>query len=535
MGKQWKHIIIFFIVVVFLFSHINLVSADSKFKDVVRYEEEINYLTGLGIIKGYGDEFRPVEPIKRIQAVQMILNAKNIELGNAPDPGLKDVFTDSYGYDYIAKAVELGIIKGKDNGTFDAFGTLTRDQMAVILARSYSLSGEAPNFRDIPMGHFAEEAIDALRANGVTNGYADGSFRPRGNLSREQFAVFMARILNDNFKLLTEEEKSTLMAGHQSREMIYEGGWIYYSIEGKGIYRKNATTQTVEKITDYYGNQLFIYDNWLYYRNHVDNTNIYKIKLDGSSNMMVEKEGVVSFWIDQGYLYYVTSNVINKDGKSEIIKINIKEPEQKQIMRTYYNTDGFDSALTSIQINDGWIYFEKSESWDDYKRYTRLKTDNSLLEELPYPEPFVRRYPGGIGTKVGETGMDYVVHNDWVYYNDIHGNLFRREANGSKSQELYNSDDQVYSMNVSKIYIYNEKIYTIGSGTIIYRDNDRFESHIDDTKAKIMEMDLNGDHKKIVKEIDRTNTPIDVFEVYLLDGAFYHLYNNEPKSYFNLN
>ncbi|KIL46675.1 hypothetical protein KP77_28020 [Jeotgalibacillus alimentarius] len=184
-------------------------SADAAFRDVSMYADEIDFLTGEGIIKGYDDgTFRPGNALNRLQAVQMILREMgimNIEENEVLDPGFTDLRPGEYGYKEIAKAVELGFIGGKtaENGSrfFDAYGTLTRAQMAKIMAEGYDLSsGKDYSFRDVANGHWASEHISRIANAGVTTGYQDGSFKPENKLQRQHFALFMARLLNESFR-----------------------------------------------------------------------------------------------------------------------------------------------------------------------------------------------------------------------------------------------------------------------------------------------------------------------------------------------
>ncbi|TLS35600.1 S8 family serine peptidase [Pseudalkalibacillus caeni] len=181
--------------------NINYNGPINRFSDVTQYKEEINYLAERGIIKGYDDgTFKPLEPVKRLQAVQMILREMGVNVTNAPNPNFSDMQPGDYGYDEVAKAVELGIIKGKD-GKFNPWGELTRAQMAKILVKAYELQGTySKDFNDVPKTFWAYSYISALAANGITTGYSDNTFRPNNNISRQHFSVFMARYLNPNFR-----------------------------------------------------------------------------------------------------------------------------------------------------------------------------------------------------------------------------------------------------------------------------------------------------------------------------------------------
>lgn len=189
------------------------------FHDVNQYKNEIGFLTGREIIRGYDHEFRPEAPIKRLQAVQMILREKQVSLSGAPNPGLIDMKPGDYGYEEVAKAIEMGFIGGKTdaktgNKYFDPNGTLTRAQMSKVLAKAYGLSGVYPgDFNDVPKGDWAHEYVEALAKNNITIGYPGNLFKPNQPLSRQHFAVFMARMLNDEFKPLPDFQVHFLDVG----------------------------------------------------------------------------------------------------------------------------------------------------------------------------------------------------------------------------------------------------------------------------------------------------------------------------------
>lgn len=189
----------------FLIMGVALPTSAESFTDVEQYKEEIELLSSKGIIKGYPDgTFKPDNPIKRIQAVQMILREKGITNLDAPNPNLTDMKPGTYGYEEVAKAVSLGFIDGKTDPKtgekyFDPNGTLTRGQMAKILSLAYALKGTSPlQFTDVPKGHWAYSFVSTLAANDITTGYPDGTFKPNNKLTRQHFAVFMARMLMDD-------------------------------------------------------------------------------------------------------------------------------------------------------------------------------------------------------------------------------------------------------------------------------------------------------------------------------------------------
>ncbi|WP_456273195.1 S8 family serine peptidase [Bacillus sp. AK031] len=165
-------------------------------------KDAIEALNVRGIINGYDSgEFGVADEISRIQAAQMIVRALDLDTSNRPNPNLKDVKPGDYGYDVIATVADEGIMTGNDEGKFNVWGTLTRAQMAKILVEAYDLEGSAKSsFKDVPAGYWAAGYIDTLAANGITTGYDDNTFKPQDKITRSQFAMFLARILDDRFK-----------------------------------------------------------------------------------------------------------------------------------------------------------------------------------------------------------------------------------------------------------------------------------------------------------------------------------------------
>lgn len=128
-----------------------------------------------------------------------------------PVIGGKDkLFTDvPHSYAYAAEIYDLrsrGIINGDLDGTFNPGGTLSREHAAVILSRAFLLApvDEAKiSFSDVPKTHRYYSEIAAIANANIVGGYSDGTFNPKGQLTRSQ----MAMILVKAYKLQGESEK----------------------------------------------------------------------------------------------------------------------------------------------------------------------------------------------------------------------------------------------------------------------------------------------------------------------------------------
>ena len=194
------------------------VKAQSNFSDVVpkdSFYKEVMFLKEKGIINvGNDGLFDPYRYITRLEAVRMLIKAKNItDLSNAKNPGFVDIKPGQDGSKEIFKAVELGIITGSTNAKnekiFNPNGTLTRAQMAKILSLAFELTGTSEKvFSDVPNTHWAYPYIQGLTKNQITFGYANGRFGINDNISRVQFSIMLARTLNESFRIAPEIGKT---------------------------------------------------------------------------------------------------------------------------------------------------------------------------------------------------------------------------------------------------------------------------------------------------------------------------------------
>jgi hypothetical protein len=111
-------------------------------------------------------------------------------------------FTDIDPESEIYRLVDAGIINGFGDGTFRPEGSLTRAQAAKIINLIFGYSeetlpaGESEiGFTDVtPEDWFSTHALVAQRA-GYIQGYPDGTFREKKEITREEACVIMVRIL----------------------------------------------------------------------------------------------------------------------------------------------------------------------------------------------------------------------------------------------------------------------------------------------------------------------------------------------------
>lgn len=126
------------------------------------------------------------------------------EVGNTVD-AVPAEFSDATYWGTMASA--LGIVQGRGDGTFDPDGFITRQEAAVMAARTYqAYSGQAvlsesssrPVYGDAYLfPGWAAEAIGWLRDQAVMEGDNYGNFLPQGHLTREQAILIFYRLARE--------------------------------------------------------------------------------------------------------------------------------------------------------------------------------------------------------------------------------------------------------------------------------------------------------------------------------------------------
>ena len=84
---------------------------------------------------------------------------------------------------------------GTSDVAFSPDASTTRGMIVAVLHRLENqpvVSQENP-FTDIKYGSYYEDAIAWAAANGIVEGYGDGSFEPDANITREQMATILYR------------------------------------------------------------------------------------------------------------------------------------------------------------------------------------------------------------------------------------------------------------------------------------------------------------------------------------------------------
>ncbi|MFZ3578291.1 N-acetylmuramoyl-L-alanine amidase [Virgibacillus sp. DJP39] len=208
MNRDKYGFILSFLLVVFVLSTAGEVSAETLPDIRDKYTQEINYLIDEGIINGYPDgTFGPDNNVTREEAVTMIGRALSLsEIKGESSFG--DVDPNSFGAGFIESTYQQKIITGYPNNEFRPANSVTRGEMAVIIARGFDLSATGNyQFTDVKAEDFFAEAVNKLTTAGIAGGTGDGYYKPGDSITREHFSLLLARALNPVFVI--DEQKIT--------------------------------------------------------------------------------------------------------------------------------------------------------------------------------------------------------------------------------------------------------------------------------------------------------------------------------------
>lgn len=179
-------------------------SARMIFADVSEdhaYAEAIEYLKEEGIIDGYSDgTFRPEQEVNRVEILKMLLLGFDYTVPKNSNAGLfSDLEAEAWYLAYLNYAVELGIVQGYADGTYQPSLSVNRVEFLKILTKAYGL-----NLNDYPITELYPDTdedawyamyVQYAKDNGLMDSDAEGNFNPGAAVSRGEVAETIYRLV----------------------------------------------------------------------------------------------------------------------------------------------------------------------------------------------------------------------------------------------------------------------------------------------------------------------------------------------------
>ena len=202
-------------------------SSSSKPSTILNTEDHYSYIVGYqdGTLQPYGD-------ITRGQVATIFFRLLTDETRDAywsQTNNYSDCGPNLWCNNAISTLSNMGIIDGYADGTFRPYGKITRAQFAKMAVGFFETATKEYQgyYSDVPEDAWYTDYVEAASRVGLIQGFQDGTFRPDANITRAQACVIVNRALNrkpDEDHLLPEKEMITWTDNNP-------GDWFYADMQ----------------------------------------------------------------------------------------------------------------------------------------------------------------------------------------------------------------------------------------------------------------------------------------------------------------
>lgn len=297
MLKKSKLLVVFFSLVMLF--NLSIEACGKDFKDLAKTSwayDAVSEMTNLGVINGYTDgTFKPSNKVTRAEFAKLLVATLDLSETKKANPiKFEDVPETYWGYKYILSAGNyLTGYTLDDKIYFYPNKNAVREDMAVAVVVASGLSNfdysesTLKKFKDIESATPSLKKYIAIAVeHGLMKGNANGTFNPKGNLTRAEAAQLMLNFNNSEKVSIEDYEK--LLKDKEGVPVVHdEFGFIdlgenyknyRYSEDGKkwftptSRYLNKTTNPNVGTCNNFYGTDIQIKDT-------KDNNRIYTFKV----------------------------------------------------------------------------------------------------------------------------------------------------------------------------------------------------------------------------------------------------------------
>ncbi|MFC5531060.1 S8 family serine peptidase [Cohnella yongneupensis] len=176
-------------------------ATQDPFSDLTGYRwasPSIQSLVKAGWVNGYPDgQFRPGASLSRGEAIATLVRAFDLKKPSAT-MRFQDIAPRSWLYDPVVKADQAGWLASYTGGQLQPATELTRAEAAKLFATALKLDlPQRPKqvFKDIPAKDELAAIVEALKEGHWLSGYPDGNFKPDATITRAEWSVLLAKLL----------------------------------------------------------------------------------------------------------------------------------------------------------------------------------------------------------------------------------------------------------------------------------------------------------------------------------------------------
>lgn len=184
----------------------------SNFIDIKGHwaEQDINIMYQKGLVSGVTPfQFAPERNITRAEFAAIMLRAMGEQPGTYMSGRFYDVPADTWYFNVVNKAAEVGIISGYTSTQFGPQNPITREQIAAIISRAMQLKGKglavSESTRESKLAVFADQRAisDWSRSgvafaveNNIVKGRTTEQFAPQATATRAEATAMILRMYN---------------------------------------------------------------------------------------------------------------------------------------------------------------------------------------------------------------------------------------------------------------------------------------------------------------------------------------------------
>jgi hypothetical protein len=191
------------------FSQFVMLEYNKTFLDMATHwaKPEVEQLAAKFIVTGISDNtFAPEQKLTRAEFAALLVRTLGITTVKGTRT-FQDVKATDWYHEVVYQAYGASLIEGMDGATFAPDQLISREQMAVMIMRAYSL-GTGKQESDILItqevkftdeeqtSNWARSSIRLANGVGLLGGFPEGSFKPLDTASRAEAAVLIKRLLD---------------------------------------------------------------------------------------------------------------------------------------------------------------------------------------------------------------------------------------------------------------------------------------------------------------------------------------------------
>lgn len=161
--------------------------------------DSIGYVKINGWMKGKTKlEFYPKDKLTRAEFATIIVRILNLEEYSSNDKPYKDI-SGHWAEKYINVVTASGYMQGYEDNCFKPGKFITREEVCKVLSKMNFKSGvkeniiESIEYEDIAESDWSYDSVMYISKYGIVKGYADKTFKPKKEITREEMAVILAR------------------------------------------------------------------------------------------------------------------------------------------------------------------------------------------------------------------------------------------------------------------------------------------------------------------------------------------------------